>query len=331
MKINRNAPCPCGSGKKYKHCCIDSSGKIHAQFADEIGQLTALNPDLSIDDLEAIMAHKTAAHNDSSLDDFCGLSPSQMQELLHAPFAHSALVTIKTPTDLSKSPVMRYLALILETIDTQGPIKLTPKGNLPVKVVNQASQLLPEFAIAKYNTIPSISDFTGSNEDKFNALHFSRIIADIAGVVTCDNKYLSASKSVIQQYQKHGITTFFQPLLATAVNEYNWGYLDHHDSEAPFSTVWLFMLWRLKTHASIARLCQEVRTAFPFLLEYFSATPYSSAEHELDWVLETRFISRFLEYWGFLTVNPKKFDGDKEIAREATLLPLFKETFTFSI
>jgi len=21
MKIGRNDPCPCGSGKKYKHCC----------------------------------------------------------------------------------------------------------------------------------------------------------------------------------------------------------------------------------------------------------------------------------------------------------------------
>lgn len=23
IKIGRNAPCPCGSGKKYKKCCID--------------------------------------------------------------------------------------------------------------------------------------------------------------------------------------------------------------------------------------------------------------------------------------------------------------------
>lgn len=23
-KIGRNQPCPCGSGKKYKHCCLDS-------------------------------------------------------------------------------------------------------------------------------------------------------------------------------------------------------------------------------------------------------------------------------------------------------------------
>lgn len=22
MKIGRNAPCPCGSGKKYKQCCL---------------------------------------------------------------------------------------------------------------------------------------------------------------------------------------------------------------------------------------------------------------------------------------------------------------------
>ncbi len=22
-KLSRNAPCPCGSGKKYKHCCWD--------------------------------------------------------------------------------------------------------------------------------------------------------------------------------------------------------------------------------------------------------------------------------------------------------------------
>ena len=26
-KIPRNAPCPCGSGKKYKHCCGKSGPK----------------------------------------------------------------------------------------------------------------------------------------------------------------------------------------------------------------------------------------------------------------------------------------------------------------
>ena len=27
-KISRNAPCPCGSGKKYKKCCINKERKL---------------------------------------------------------------------------------------------------------------------------------------------------------------------------------------------------------------------------------------------------------------------------------------------------------------
>ena len=27
MKIGRNAPCYCGSGRKYKRCCLEKDGK----------------------------------------------------------------------------------------------------------------------------------------------------------------------------------------------------------------------------------------------------------------------------------------------------------------
>ncbi len=33
MKISRNAMCPCGSGKKYKKCCISSSSKLEEIFS----------------------------------------------------------------------------------------------------------------------------------------------------------------------------------------------------------------------------------------------------------------------------------------------------------
>ena len=29
-KIGRNQPCPCGSGRKYKHCCWDRDRAVHA-------------------------------------------------------------------------------------------------------------------------------------------------------------------------------------------------------------------------------------------------------------------------------------------------------------
>jgi hypothetical protein len=35
-KLSRNAPCPCGSGKKYKHCCL---GKGFAWARDEQGHI----------------------------------------------------------------------------------------------------------------------------------------------------------------------------------------------------------------------------------------------------------------------------------------------------
>ena len=48
-KLSRNAPCPCGSGKKYKHCCYgkdfeyleDEDGDIFESIpmSDEIGEI----------------------------------------------------------------------------------------------------------------------------------------------------------------------------------------------------------------------------------------------------------------------------------------------------
>jgi hypothetical protein len=35
LKVGRNDPCPCGSGKKHKHCCEKNSGQMSrtSQFA----------------------------------------------------------------------------------------------------------------------------------------------------------------------------------------------------------------------------------------------------------------------------------------------------------
>jgi hypothetical protein len=29
-RVSRNAPCPCGSGKKYKHCCLRKDAEAHS-------------------------------------------------------------------------------------------------------------------------------------------------------------------------------------------------------------------------------------------------------------------------------------------------------------
>ncbi len=45
-KISRNAPCPCGSGRKYKHCCIDKGFDWVERENGSIGRQIPLDDDL---------------------------------------------------------------------------------------------------------------------------------------------------------------------------------------------------------------------------------------------------------------------------------------------
>jgi len=35
IEVGRNDPCPCGSGEKYKNCCIDKGDHFLRQLADK--------------------------------------------------------------------------------------------------------------------------------------------------------------------------------------------------------------------------------------------------------------------------------------------------------
>lgn len=41
MKIGRNDPCPCGSGKKYKRCCYDRNDYIPSEVPSQFERLKA--------------------------------------------------------------------------------------------------------------------------------------------------------------------------------------------------------------------------------------------------------------------------------------------------
>ena len=84
MKLGRNDPCHCGSGKKYKRCCMGSVSKQHAQVSDEVEAMLAMNPDLTLDELNAALQYKVQDRNNQPNSDFCGVSPTQMANWLYA-------------------------------------------------------------------------------------------------------------------------------------------------------------------------------------------------------------------------------------------------------
>ncbi|NQZ94002.1 MAG: SEC-C domain-containing protein [Moritella sp.] len=331
MKVGRNDQCPCGSGKKYKRCCMGAAAKQHTEVIDDISQTMAMNPNLNMDDLNLVSQHKTAERNNRPHEDFCGLTPTQMTNWLYAPFSELKDVNITTPEDLATSPVMQYLSLLLEDAMQQaGSIKATAKGNLSTKLVKQASALLPEFAVAKYQTLPSISEFTGSDEDKFNALHYTRVLAELAGILYLKGGYFHVKKVAQKQYQQHGISAFFLPMLEAATSQYNWGYMDAWSSEFDIRTFWLFMLWRLQTHGSMETLSDEVYRAFPDLLKRLPREVHLSSLEQLATIIESRFVTRFLQFWGFVTLDPRMYVDGVKVTRQLEIQLLLKQSFVFN-
>jgi hypothetical protein len=332
MKIGRNDHCPCGSGKKYKQCCMDAATKQYAEICDDIAQTVAMSGNLSIEELNLVVQHKMQERNNRPHTDFCGLTPTQMANWLYAPFSELAGVEINTPDDLSSSPVMLYLSLILdEAIMQQGSFKATVRGNLPTKLVKKASEKLPELAVAQFETETSMSDFSGSTEEKFTALHYTRVLAVLSGILYLKSGRFYVKKAALKQYQSHGIRAFFLPMLETAVTKYNWGYLDGWDDNVDLRTLWLFMFWRLQSHSSIDKMIKEVSVAFPDLLQQVPHSEYFSPQDQLVMLIELRFVVRFLQFWGFVTVDPRRIFNRERIPRKANIQPLLTQSFTFAM
>jgi hypothetical protein len=311
---------------------MDNSSKQHAEIFDDIAQVMAMNPSLTLDDLNVVLQQRMAQQNNRPNPDFCGLSPKQMTNWLYAPFSERSDITISTPNDLSTSPVMRYLALMLdEAMQQEGSFKATAKGNLPAKLVKQATELLPEFAIAKFDTPMSINEFGGSSEDKFNALHYTRLLSEIAGIIYLRSGRFHVKKAAQKQYQSHGLNAFFLPMLEAAVTGYNWGYLDAWGDHLDLRIFWVFMLWRLQHHASIDQLTEEFCVAFPDFLHQFPSENYFSPQDQLQNLIESRFVERFLQFWGFVTVDPRKYRDQERLSRTVDIQLLLNQSFRFSV
>lgn len=54
MMTGRNAPCPCGSGKKYKPCCLPKNRAVYAQQSKSKKDVTSLEPEVPLEDYEKV-------------------------------------------------------------------------------------------------------------------------------------------------------------------------------------------------------------------------------------------------------------------------------------
>ncbi len=172
-KTGRNEACPCGSGKKYKHCCLNggiSTNNIILDFNNQsinhppsyipqnIDQAKQnLTQEIDYDDryigyspeiYAQLLENFAGKYNSKLQKSLLGLSPKQMVILIDGTSSidyyknnSNPILNIKSKniqTDISKLEIIKVLKLVLnEYYNNSGKVKITQKGNFNLKLINK--------------------------------------------------------------------------------------------------------------------------------------------------------------------------------------------------
>jgi len=306
MKIGRNAPCPCGSGKKYKRCCLSASQAVSDEFRDS---LLSQSYD-SIEEMQAAGDMIMAQQNQRPQDDFLGLSSEQAHRMLHFPYDTPAL--FQFPEQLSIEPCAPILMLIegiAQAIDEKGLLATKARGALPQKLCralwDDYSKLHVDEIFASVHSV--------NKEDDFYDLNVARIVMELAGLLrkTKGRFYLTQKyKKIINESGKKGL---YPIIFKIYCSEFNWAYGDRYNEVSFIQQSFLFTLYMLRQHGDKMALTSvyedDFLQAFPMMIDEMEESPYSTPEEDFRRCYTLRACRGFLVFLGLAELE--KIEGDK--------------------
>lgn len=326
MKINRNQPCPCGSGKKYKHCCINGAAKV----SDELETAMQGQEFNSLEQLQAFTNAFMQQRNTRPNADFHDLSSEQMHMLLHFSFDRPDLFQFsQNLTPAPDVPIMALIHTLAEAIDEKG-LKATAKGNLPANLVRHAYEV--------YKPYNSADDFLYyrlvNKEDDFEALHAARVLLEVSGLLRKTKGRFYLTKKYQTLVNKKGTGGVYMELLQTYCTKFNWAYRDRM-SDMPFiRQSFLFTLFLLAKYGDKVKpasfYTEHFLRAFPMVVFEAEEDQYSSAEDQVKHCYEWRCLNRFVQFFGLGEITVKDIKQPRaEVNIQKT--PLLNQVVTFMV
>jgi len=333
--VGRNDPCPCGSGKKYKRCCLEKGAQETldrgaTEASESLRQVLGERQFNSFDEVQAFVEQHTQQQNRRVLDEFHGLSPEQIHRLLNFPFTSPQLVHFpEILVSSPKAPILSLFDLLTGAIGEQG-LKPTAKGNLPQKFCREAALVFWGEQKYRENT-----RFGGINrEDDFLDLHVTRLVAELAGLVRKYRGRFILSRDCRALLAKNGLAGVYPRLLRTYIEQYNWGYWDRYPELRFIQQASLFTLHLLNRNGA-AWLPHEFYEesflrAFPMVLNEIPPEPYVEPEKTLRSCYSWRTLVHFAGFLGLAEVEPIT---DERFCREYRVkaLPLLGEAVQFQL
>lgn len=322
IRVGRNDPCPCGSGKKYKKCCLGrdqasppvaAGSPVAGEIAlNEIRQAMEGKEFASQEELQAFVRNINQQRNTRAIDDFEGLSSEQMHRLINFPFESPAVVEFPSMLGSPPSaPIATLFELLVDAIGENG-LKPTATGNLPLKVVREAA--LAYWGEEKYREYTSYASIR--SEDDFYELHVTRLVADLSGLVRkYKGKFILSSKCR-KLLKDGGMPAVYPVLMRAFVEKFNWSYMDRYPETGlvqSFFAYTLYLLvrygneWRENTFYEDAFL-----RAFPLLVDAVEPTTYETRESIVRGMYSLRCFKRFAEFLGLIEIER---DSDDQYGR----------------
>jgi hypothetical protein len=204
------------------------------------------------------------SYNNKGILCFEGYSPVEMNHILYKTFEPGSPIALNvlTEADLAKSPILNLVSYLLDILKDAGEIKLTVKGCLPVKVVQDIYNqgFMPEYYISK--------GFIKLNrEGNSLSVHLTRVLAQTAGLTKQRNGKLSLT-NLGERLSANKKELFFQ-LFISFVYKLNWETFYRFDSRFCGQFGFGFSLILLAKYGSEERLdkfySEKFFCAFPQL------------------------------------------------------------------
>jgi len=311
MKIGRNAPCPCGSGKKYKHCCISVSEAV----TEDLKELLADQEFGSMEEAQSAVDNMMAMQNQKPIDDFLGLSSECVFRMLNFSFDTPEL--FQFPELLSsehsftepKAPILILMQGIVAAIDEKGLKATKARGSLPQKLCREMwdaySKLYPDNIFYSFHKV--------NKEDDFFDLHVARVVLELAGFLRKAKGSFYVTKKYRKIESESGLKGLYPIIFKTYCREFNWSYRDGYD-ETPFiQQSFLFTLYLLKQYGENMTFTSVYEDAFlrafPMLIDEMEESSYSTPEKDFRHCYYLRALKGFLIFLGLAELEVIK--GDK--------------------
>gem|GEM_PF-589492 len=244
-----------------------------------------------------------------SAEDFHGLSPDQLDQLLTSPldcpqvFASGVSKAAMTE-EMDSVPVMRMLRGLADALQGKG-IKLTPKGNLPLKVVQRLIAAAGEDELA---TVYRVGYAGVRSEEDVVHVHLTRLLAEMAGFTRKHRGRLLLNQAAAKQIEKGDWPALYQTLLATMMNTLNWAWLDRAEGLEDLQLAGPFGLWLLAIHGDDWRpesfYIDAMLRAFPMLLNQVPAYDFTTPEKQAAGAIKRRMLALY-RWFGLLERRPQ--------------------------